>query len=73
MIKRGQVWTSGGRTVRVLDTHDARVTVRDTYGWRRQLTEGELERGFDRVTRDQRVENVRGVMARRALADLEPA
>lgn len=68
MIESGQIWTSGGRTVQVLATSDARVTVRDTYGWRRSLTEEELTSGFT-----EHVEQVPGVMARRSLADLEPA
>ena len=71
MIESGQVWASGGRTVVVLAQEDARVIVRDSYGWRRSLTEDELERGFSRPT--DRVEPARGVMARRALADIQPA
>ena len=71
MIESGQVWTSDGRTVQVLGKHDARVTVRDTYGWRRSLTEDELTHGFTALT--DHVESGRGVMARRTLADLEPA
>ncbi|HEY5143449.1 MAG TPA: hypothetical protein VII98_08115 [Solirubrobacteraceae bacterium] len=71
MIENGQVWASGGRTVVVLAQEDAHVIVRDSYGWRRSLTEDELEHGFSHST-DQ-VEAVRGVMARRALADIQPA
>ena len=71
MIQSGQVWASGGRTVVVLAQEDARVIVRDSYGWRRSLTEDELERGFSHTT--EQVEAVRGVMARRALADIQPA
>jgi len=71
MIENGQVWASGGRAVHVVGRDDARVVVRDSYGWRRSLTEDELAHGFSNVT--DHVEQVRGVMARRALADLEPA
>ncbi len=71
MIETGQVWASGGRAVRVVDREDSRVVVRDSYGWRRSLTEDELAHGFSNVT--EHVEQVQGVMARRALADLEPA
>jgi hypothetical protein len=71
MVENGQVWASGGRTVRVLDQDDAHIVVLDTYGWRRSLTEYELEHGFSPLT--DNAERVRGVMARRALADLEPA
>ena len=70
MIERGQVWTSGGRSVRVLSKDNARVVVRDTYGWRRRLTVHELEHGFRLAGRAERV---RGVMARRALADIDAA
>ena len=71
MVENGQVWASGGRAVRVVGRQDARVEVRDSYGWRRSLTEDELVAGFSNVT--DHVERVRGVMARRTLADLEPA
>jgi hypothetical protein len=71
MIEVGQVWASGERTVRVLERDADRVVVRDSYGWRRSLTGDELTSGFRVVT--DRVERVRGVMARRALADLDPA
>lgn len=71
MIETGQVWTSGGRRVRVVANHGARVVVRDTYGWRRTLTADELKHGFSNVT--DHVEPVRRVMARRALADVEAA
>ena len=71
MIENGQVWASGGRTISVLAREGPRVIVRDSYGWRRSLTEDELERGFSRTT--DRVEPARGVMARRALADIQPA
>ena len=71
MIQSGQVWASGGRTVVVLAQEDARVIVRDSYGWRRSLTEDELKHGFSDIS--HRVEAVRGVMARRALADIQPA
>jgi len=71
MIENGQVWASGGRTVSVLARDHARVIVRDSYGWRRSLSEDELTHGFSDV--GDRVEAVRGVMARRALADIQPA
>ena len=71
MIEVGEVWASGERTVRVLEHDDGGVVVRDTYGWRRSLTERELEQGFRPVT--GRPTPVPGVMARRALADVEPA
>jgi hypothetical protein len=71
MAEVGQIWASGERTVRVLETYAQRVVIRDTYGWRRLLTEQELENGFRVVT--DHVEPVRGVMGRRALADVEPA
>jgi hypothetical protein len=70
-MESGEIWTSGGRTVRVVRREDARVVVRDTYGWRRSLTEDELEQGF--VEAADHHARVRGVMARRALADIEPA
>ena len=71
MVETGQVWASGGRTVRVVDRENTRVVVRDTYGWRRSLSEDELEHGFTPVA--DHVVPARGVMARRALADVEPA
>lgn len=71
MVEVGEVWTSGERAVRVLERGDRRVVVRDTYGWRRSLTERELQQGF-RPAGD-RPAPVPGVMARRALADVEPA
>ena len=71
MIENGQVWASGGRTVVVLAQEDAHDIVRDSYGWRRSLTEDELKHGFSDIS--HRVEAVRGVMARRALADIQPA
>ncbi len=71
MAEVGQVWASGERTVRVLETRAAHVVVRDMYGWRRSLTEHELEHGFRVVT--DHAEPVPGVMGRRALADIEPA
>jgi len=71
MIENGQIWASGGRTVVVLGQEDARVIVRDSYGWRRSLTEDELKHGFSDIS--HRVEAVRGVMARRTLADIQPA
>ncbi len=71
MVEDGQVWESGGRTVQVLKADEQGVVVRDAYGWRRSLTQNELEHGFSALT-DHR-ERARGVMARRALADVEPA
>jgi hypothetical protein len=71
MVENGQVWASGGRTVRVLDREDERVVVVDSYGRRRWLSEDELQHGFTPLM--GQVERVRGVMARRALADVEPA
>ena len=71
MAENGKIWASGGRTVRVLARDDTGVIVRDSYGWRRSLTRDELEHGFTDIT--EHAERVRGVMARRALADLEPA
>ena len=71
MIEVGEVWASGERTVRVLERGERGVVVRDTYGWRRSLTERELEQGFRPVTGRQTP--VIGVMACRALADVEPA
>lgn len=71
MVEIGEEWASGERTVRVLERDDRRVVVRDSYGWRRSLTARELEQGFRRVT--GRRPPVPGVMARRALADVEPA
>ncbi len=72
MVESGQVWASGGRTVLVLATDAPRVVVRDSYGWRRSLTEDELEQGFSAVSAGGG-ERARGVMACRALADVEPA
>ena len=71
MVEIGEVWESGERTVRVLERDDRRVVVRDTYGWRRSLSEHELEQGFRPAT--GRPRPVPGVMGRRALADVEPA
>jgi len=71
MIENGQVWASGGRTISVLAKEGSRVIVRDSYGWRRSLTEDELKHGFSDFS--HRVEAVRGVMARRTLADIQPA
>ena len=71
MVEVGQVWASGERTVRVLAKEASRVVVRDTYGWRRRLTEHELRHGFRVVT--DRPAPAPGVMGRRALADVEPA
>ena len=71
MVHVGQVWANGERTVRVLAREVPHVVVvRDTYGLRRWLTEYELEHGF-RVMSDH-AERVPGVMACRALADVEP-
>ena len=76
MIEPGDVWTSGGRAVRVIAWERSRVVVRDTYGWRRRLREDELRAGF-RPMRDagpvDRARAARGVMARRSLADVDPA
>ena len=55
----------------MLKADEQGVVVRDAYGWRRSLTQNELEHGFSALT-DHR-ERARGVMARRALADVEPA
>lgn len=71
MVEIGEVWASGERTVRVLERHDRGVVVRDSYGWRRSLTERELEQGFRPLR--SRPDRVPGVMACRALADVEPA
>ena len=71
MAEVGEVWTSGERTVRVLERDDRGVVVRDTYGWRRSLTERQLEQGFRPAT--GRPAPVPRVMACRALADVEPA
>ena len=71
MVEIGQVWASGERTVRVLERDDRGVIVRDTYGWRRSLTERLLAQGFRPVT--GRTPPVPGVMARRSLAVVEPA
>lgn len=71
MVEVGEVWASGERTVRILEAQAAHVVIRDSYGWRRSLTPQELEHGFRRVTDRRRP--VPGVMARRALADVEPA
>ena len=46
MIELDEVWTSGGRSVRVVGRERSRVVVRDTYGWLRRLPEDELRRGF---------------------------
>jgi len=71
MVEIGQVWASGERTVRVLERGARHVVVRDSYGWRRSLTEHELEQGFRVVT--DHAPPVPGVMGRRSLADVEPA
>jgi hypothetical protein len=70
IIEVGQVWSSGQRSVEVIARDPGRVVVRDTYGWRRDLSELELERGFVPAGRDQPNAHV---MARRALPDIEPA
>ncbi len=71
VVEVGQVWASGERTVLVLAQEVERVVVRDMYGWRRSLTQEELQQGF-RVMTDQ-PPPMAHVMARRALADVEPA
>ena len=58
--------------MRVLGRERARVLVRDSYGWRRSLTEEQLQRGFRR-TGSASDDDARGVMACRALPDVEPA
>ena len=76
MVELGEVWTSGGRSVRVVGRERSRVIVRDTYGLRRRMAEEELRRGFRRVTAGDPVEAARaarGVMARRSLADVDPS
>ncbi len=70
-VEVGQDWASGERAVRVLETGAAHVVVRDSYGWRRSLTRGDLTNGFNALS--DRVERVRGVMARRSLADIDPS
>ena len=76
MIELDEVWTSGGRSVRVVGRESSRVVVRDTYGWLRRLPEDELRNGFrpahGRGPADAACA-ARGVMARRSLADVDPA
>ena len=76
MIELDEVWTSGGRSVRVVGRERSRVVVRDTYGWLRRLHEDDLRRGFQpahgRGPADA-ARTARGVMARRSLADVDPA
>lgn len=69
MIRAGQVWSSGQRSVRVIAVEDGGVTVRDSYGRRRTLAERDFTGGFSPPGH----EHPAGVMACRALADLEPA
>ena len=70
MIKAGQVWFSGQRSVKVLVTKQGDVIVRDSYGWRRTLTEADFTAGFVPTRGAQPATPVKGC---RALADLEPA
>ncbi len=70
MIEIGQVWSSGERSVEVIASDVGRVVVRDAYGWRRGLSERELQRGFVRAGGSRPPLRV---MGRRALADIEPA
>jgi len=72
MIEPGQLWVSGGRVVRIIGMERSNIVVRDTYGWRRLLSERELRDGFRQVVA-RRAEGVRGVMGRRALADVDPS
>lgn len=77
MIERGEVWTSGGRSVRVIDREQRDVVVvRDSFGLRRRMPEAELVGGFSRVPQGApgpAAAGDRGVMACRALADVDPA
>ena len=70
MIRPGQVWFTGQRSVRVLATGNRGVVVRDSHGRRRTLTESDFTQGFVSI-RGGRPST--SVMACRALADLEPA
>ncbi len=70
MIRAGQVWSSGQRSVRVLAMDHGSVTVRDSYGRRRTLAERDFTGGFSPAGHGH---PAAGVMACRALADLEPA
>lgn len=70
MIEVGQKWSSGTRSVLVVATEGGRVVVRDAYGWRRRLTERELVGGFAPTGAGRPPTQV---MARRALADVDPA
>lgn len=69
-ISAGQVWFSGRRSVRVLVTGPYAVTVRDSYGLRRTLTNADFTGGFVPIRGEH---PATPVMACRALADLEPA
>ena len=76
MIELDEVWTSGGRSVRVVGRERSRVVVRDTYGWLRRLPEDELRKGFRPAhgrASAQAARTARGVMGRRSLADIDPA
>lgn len=74
MVEAGQIWTTSGRTVRVLAADDQKIVIRDSYGWKRSLTEDELRNGFALLSSTgQSSARPRGVMARRALADVPPS
>jgi hypothetical protein len=64
MVVSEQTTATGEDTVSVRRGHDALVIARDSYGWRRPLTQDTPEHGF-RVMTDH-VDRVRDVMARRA-------
>jgi len=70
-VEVGQVWETGERAVVIVSTEVAGVRVRDSYGWLRSLTIDELELGFSLATEGRAA--TRSVMARRSLADIEPA
>lgn len=77
MIEPGEVWTSGGRSVRVIDREQRNVVVvRDSFGLRRRMPEAELVGGFRRLppgVTDRAAADTGSVMACRALADVDPS
>ncbi|MCU0312990.1 MAG: hypothetical protein MUC84_02880 [Solirubrobacteraceae bacterium] len=71
-VQAGQAWVSGGRVVRVLAATPSHVLIRDAYGRRREVPEEDLRRGFAPAGSRARRGAV-GVLACRALADIDPA
>jgi hypothetical protein len=72
-VQAGQTWVTGGRIVRVLAATPPSVLIRDAYGRRRVVREEDLRRGFAPAGARARRGVAGGVVACRALADIDPA